>query len=389
MAEDRKQTLPCPKIVHGQQRLTREQEAYLCQFVHEWLAVLLSTVAIDEIEAEEHLSQVYRMAALEPAQMRWFDSPVAFLLAHFSPDVWERAGENVEAKVWRLLGGMGDGAEESQVENVLSSIESSIEESLMENVLSSIQSSIQSSAQACNSMWNSTWISMWNSVRENLGSGREESLWNSVTQSIGESVEAYRYVELPLMCCQFLHKVFQKNSAIHLALFNHMIPPPGRRFGRKEAWLVRKPVSLAFDGQGRLHCADGMCLQYRDGWGFYAWHGCCVPEKLIMSPESLTKEDWLQERNLEIRRAIQERLGSEGFVEMVGGACIDRGTRGSLIEVDLSDDPEGVAHYVQVQDASTERQYYLRVPPSIRRADEAVAWTFGLSEQEYKPVRET
>jgi hypothetical protein len=68
---------------------------------------------------------------------------------------------------------------------------------------------------------------------------------------------------------------------------------------------------------------------------------------------------------------------------------IDKGTRGELIEVDLGNDPERVAHYVHVQDTTTQRQYYLRVPPSIRRADEAIIWTFGLSEQEYKPVQET
>ncbi|GHO96910.1 hypothetical protein KSF_069580 [Reticulibacter mediterranei] len=60
-----------------------------------------------------------------------------------------------------------------------------------------------------------------------------------------------------------------------------------------------------------------------------------------------------------------------------------------MIEVDLGNDPEGVAHYVQVRDASTQRQYYLRVPPSIRRADEAIAWTFGLDEQDYQPGQET
>ncbi len=59
------------------------------------------------------------------------------------------------------------------------------------------------------------------------------------------------------------------------------------------------------------------------------------------------------------------------------------------MEVDLGNDPERVAHYVQVRDASTERQYFLRVPPSIRRADEAVAWTFALQEQDYELVQET
>jgi hypothetical protein len=41
------------------------------------------------------------------------------------------------------------------------------------------------------------------------------------------------------------------------------------------------------------------------------------------------------------------------------------------------------------RDASTERRYFLRVPPTIRTAAEAVAWTFGLSGQDYYPALET
>ena len=54
-----------------------------------------------------------------------------------------------------------------------------------------------------------------------------------------------------------------------------------------------------------------------------------------------------------------------------------------------ADDPERVARYVQVQDASTERQYFLRVPPSIQTAAEAVAWTFQVAVKDYQPAQET
>ena len=52
------------------------------------------------------------------------------------------------------------------------------------------------------------------------------------------------------------------------------------------------------------------------------------------------------------------------------------------------DDPERVASYVQVQDASTERHYFLRVPPTIQTAAEAVAWTFQVTVKDYHPAQE-
>jgi hypothetical protein len=76
------------------------------------------------------------------------------------------------------------------------------------------------------------------------------------------------------------------------------------------------------------------------------------------------------------------------FVETIGAQWLETGKYGSLYAIDLAPDPEEVAHYVHVQDSSSARSCYLRVPPTIQRADEAVAWTFGLSEEEYQPAQE-
>jgi len=69
---------------------------------------------------------------------------------------------------------------------------------------------------------------------------------------------------------------------------------------------------------------------------------------------------------------------------------IDTSPYGTLYEVRLpEDDPEGVTRYVQVQDATTVRQYVLRVPPTVQTAAEAVAWSFQMAVEEYGPAQET
>ncbi|HET8843032.1 MAG TPA: hypothetical protein VFN35_16335 [Ktedonobacteraceae bacterium] len=108
---------------------------------------------------------------------------------------------------------------------------------------------------------------------------------------------------------------------IHLARFSEMVS--GYRLGSKQAWVVSKPVQLKWDKEGNLHSANSKCIEYRDGWGFFAWHGVFVPERLILHSELLTGEDWLNEEDLEIRRVIQERMPN--FVEQVGATCIDTG----------------------------------------------------------------
>src|SRR5262249_47263755 len=141
--------------------------------------------------------------------------------------------------------------------------------------------------------------------------------------------------------------------------------------------------------EGRLHNATGTCMEYRDGWGVYAWHGMAVPEKVILAPERLSREDFLSERDVEVRRVIQERMGSR-FVPELGGVVLDSSPRVTLYEVPLpAGDGEGVARYVRVQDASTPRQYFLRVPPTVKTAAEAVAWSFQLAVEAYDPAHET
>ena len=77
------------------------------------------------------------------------------------------------------------------------------------------------------------------------------------------------------------------------------------------------------------------------------------------------------------------------FVPELRGRILDTGPRGTLYEVALPGDPERVARYVQVQDASTASQYFLRVPPTIQTAAEAVAWSFQVAVEEFDPAHET
>lgn len=45
--------------------------------------------------------------------------------------------------------------------------------------------------------------------------------------------------------------------------------------------------------------------------------------------------------------------------------------------------------YIIVEDVSTKKYYILRVPPEVNSCREALAWTFGMSEEEYNPIKES
>jgi hypothetical protein len=122
------------------------------------------------------------------------------------------------------------------------------------------------------------------------------------------------------------------------------------------------------------------------------WHGVRVPERVILRPAELTPQEILGERNAEIRRVMIERFGHDRFVLESGARAIHQDDTGALYRIDLPDDEPLVL--VHVKNATPEpdssfRTFFLRVPPDMQRARQAVAWTFWKGEREYAPTAES
>jgi hypothetical protein len=132
----------------------------------------------------------------------------------------------------------------------------------------------------------------------------------------------------------------------------------------------------------------------------WAWHGVVVGRRAIEDPDSITIADIDGEANIERRRVLVERFGEdrlirEGNAELVHedetGRLWRRPLRGSGWMGRGSDEPVVM---VEVRNSTPEpdgsrRTYLLRVPPGTQTAREAVAWTFGLSFDAYRPAVET
>jgi hypothetical protein len=302
--------------------------------------------------------------------------------------LWERlsaSGRRINGEAWTSVWkGVRASFEASGWTNISASLSArgwyGVKASFKASGSTNISASLAASVRQW--VWGREGGSVWDHVRHHIWAS--QPLWKSVEASIYASVRAYEDAPL-LVCFQFLAVALVPNDLAALARFNALVS--GYWLEKDRALVVRRPRVLARDAEGRLHSEKGTCLEYRDGWGFYAWHGVQVPEKVILAPEQLTREDFLSETNIEVRRAIRERMGDRFVPDL--GTTIDTGTRGTLYEVSLPGDSEGVARYVQLQDASSPRQYVLRVPPTVQTAAEAVAWSFHLPVEEYGPVQET
>jgi hypothetical protein len=154
--------------------------------------------------------------------------------------------------------------------------------------------------------------------------------------------------------------------------------------------VTSRPLELDRDTRGRLHSETGMALRYPDGWGLHSWHGVIVPEYVISMPTPMTFERVFQEPNAEVRRVLIERLNLEDFIKNGDCTPIHQDQFGILYR--LND--EEFIRIVRVINPTPEpdgtyKEYFLAVPPNIVRAKQAVAWTFGLTEEEYEPLVQT
>ncbi|MGD9680371.1 MAG: DUF6745 domain-containing protein [Candidatus Obscuribacterales bacterium] len=157
-------------------------------------------------------------------------------------------------------------------------------------------------------------------------------------------------------------------------------------------FLSRYPVEFALDEQNRLHCEDGPALSFQDGQAIHFIHGVVVPETVVTEPGSLTVELIEAETNVEVRRIMIERFGLERYIEESGAVLIDSDDCGILYRKEQKLDEPLVV--VKVVDSTSvvqgePRHYFLRVPPYMRTARQAVAWTFNLSSGDYRPSEQT
>jgi hypothetical protein len=155
---------------------------------------------------------------------------------------------------------------------------------------------------------------------------------------------------------------------------------------RDVCWLVERHDVLKTDPLGRLHGVDGPALAYPDGWSAYMWKGIRIPAWLIEHRDAITVRAIDREHDPVLRRCMIEILTPERFIAMGGATRASSDETGVLwrklwwgfdawaaVEVvNGSPEPDG-----------TLKHYFLQVPPTVRTAREAVAWTYGLSEREY------
>lgn len=156
-------------------------------------------------------------------------------------------------------------------------------------------------------------------------------------------------------------------------------------------WLVEPCMTINVDNRGRLHARHGPALQCRDGWSMYAWKGVPLPARLIERAEDITPDHIAREFDPVIRRCMLDLMTPERFIRNGYATMVASDETGILWRKQWFDGDAWAAVEVingTPEPDGTHKCYFLQVPPAMRTPREAVAWTYGLSEREYRGLRQ-
>lgn len=108
-----------------------------------------------------------------------------------------------------------------------------------------------------------------------------------------------------------------------------------------------------------------------------------IDEFLLIVRDDVAPNEVLSAQNAEIRRYLIKRIGYDKIKEFVQAKILHRDVDNELIQFANGE------MYVKVKDSSTDREYLLFVEGGHKTCRSAIAWTFGLREEEYQPIIET
>lgn len=346
-------------------RFTTGQSRHLDHYITRWREIAFSSGPLDRKKVENDIDLVYKCAGLSPPAMCvWHDSP-NFLAAVLKKDEWRKetgtlVGERVSRKIF-----------ESQFPIVRTKIAPHVRQILNHKI----------------QPFRNEMRIFYDHIQRN-GILSPEAVY---------FMQASIAPTLVVMAAQadYIRNVLGLKSETETLVGLISIHSHGGIFVvpyEKICYVSERASVLKIDERSLLHSHEGPALCYTDKEKLYVSHGVVVPEFVIERPETIEINDIESQTNVELRRVMIERYGLSRYIQESGAKLISEDRYGQLYRKTMPDDRPIVMVKVinsTPEPDGTNRVYFLRVPDWCHTAHQGVAWGFGLTPDEYNPIKET
>lgn len=384
--------------------LTQTQLEHVPKWVNQWRDIFTEIKPFDNSDSSDIVEKVYKFAGFtKPKHIIWCKSPLSLLfityilkevlnLESIAKQIEKNIAERVKSEQKNYLAKKVQTQLKNRIDDSLENTSVQLSPDFFTRIIFDNLREIENNNS---SIWDvmpkHVRSTVWSSVNSIVGS----SQWGKIRSLSDQSLTSLlSYSEGICDVNDFVSwQLYKTKSKAKLSFLWDLAQISSWWIPCKDICLLSENFkTINLDEQSRLHCEDDYALEFADGWGLYRWHGVNVPEQLILRPHDLTIEDIDNETNQEIRRIKIERYGQEKYLLDSMVEIIDQDDFGTLYKKDLDRDEPIVM--VKVVNSTPEKDgsykdYFIRVPPVIKSAKEAVAWTFNLTKEEYSPTIET
>src|SRR5487761_613836 len=394
-------------------KLTTDQLAMLPAICDQWLAHGLSTELADRSAAEAGIRAAYRAAKLDPPRfIIWLGSPMSGAIGQaWAPAIISRyldaqVDDQVDDQVRDQVGDqVGDQVYDQVDDQVGAQVDDQVDAQVRDQVYAQVYAQVddQVDDQVRDQVDDQVYAQVYAQVDDQV----DDQVYAQVGAQVDDRLKNWYAGRIAGQHWAGWYSYFAAMAELGVKNLEPLLEGQcevGKNAGwwwayRGFAVVTDRPAVLCRDALGRLHAEHGPAIAYRDGWGFWAWHGRRVPRWVVESPtlEAISRED-----NVEIRRCAIESMGWERFTaelltDQRPAIAPDPGNPDQSLF--LYDVPEGLwgarVKLLLCTNGSTERdgtrrRYGLTVPAHLTDPVEAAGWTAGLSKDEYsRMVRRT
>ncbi|MBW4468914.1 MAG: hypothetical protein KME45_00735 [Stenomitos rutilans HA7619-LM2] len=327
-------------------QLTPDQEALIPVYQEKWRKIALSTERIDQQKAAEAVKIAYTVIDEREPEIIFVESPYAALAL-----ITSKTREGLKSK-----------------------LESEIKQKLRFPILHEL------SNQLLFKIGHGLSNLLWNRVDES----QQSPIWIQLRDQIPIKQRKQFFSEcMPIETWVSWGSYFDFNFSVlklphtqdKWLAFQALVTECGWIFPYKQLCIVcDRPTVFSFDLENRLHAEGLPAIQFTDEFSVYSYCGLRLPFKYRKMHPNQWKPCWiLEEKNVELRRALIQGIGYERICKELYAAELDSWQGYTLLEVDEDIDIEPI-RLLKMICPSISLIYIIRVPPDIQSAREAIRW---------------
>jgi hypothetical protein len=163
--------------------------------------------------------------------------------------------------------------------------------------------------------------------------------------------------------------------------------------------VIQTLPRISLDENNRLHSKLHKSVQFIDDSGYYFINGVMFENKELWQnivDKTINPQEIMNIENQERKAIAIKEIGFDKIIDMLGenAKCIDISKKKTIIDGKLQEvenelwEITGLYRFITIKTVkvicpSTNKTYFLDVPPDMTNANEAIAWTFNMDTKEY------